>query len=502
MRLNKTLSPLILVSCLFIAAACSSTANQFETSAVTATLVETSPDTLNTPEPAVPGLQLVILPADKTVTPFQPDPITGTPPPSSTPSPAPPATRTPEPTPWSNPTFIGPSVGGYYGVPTPFPLVESGERVNVLLAGSDSRGGRSFRTDTLIIVSIEPRQKNVILISIPRDFYVYIPGWTMNRINTAFLHGELNNYPEGGIGQLKDTILYNLGIPIDFVTLVDFDGFREIVDAVGGVDIPLVCPFTEWQVINPNRSIEDLNNWELITIGPGIEHMDGDTALWYARARMRSSDFDRGRRQQEVIRALYAAAIEQNLILQAPQLYKDFGHLVETDVSLRDIISLAPVALDIGAAQIQSYYINGDLVSGWYTPGGASVLLPDGKAIYKLFQEVFENGASAATELDLPLVEIWNWSPYPTWDLLASERLNYAGYETIIVPPFANDSESTVLYDLTMKAKNKPAEELLAVLGLNKSSLRFDPEAESPASYRLILGEDFDPCFNPADLTQ
>ncbi len=444
----------------------------------------------------VQGVSLVF-PEGETPTPFQPDPITGTPPPTSTPLPTPLPSGTPTPTPWQDRSFQPPSEP-VYGIPEPFPNLSPEHHINFLLLGSDTRGGASFRTDTLIIVMVDPRENLVTLVSLPRDLWVYIPGWTMNRINTAYLHGELEGYPGGGMGLMKDTIQYNLGLRIDHVALVDFAGFRKIVDTVGGIDLPLACPFTEWAVIDPNVSIELESNWELITIGPGIVHMDGDTALWYARARMRSSDFDRGRRQQEVIRTLYATALEGNLILQAPELYRDYIDTVTTDVSIQTIISLVPVALEIDQARIRSYFVGNDLTWGWMTPGGASVLLPNAELIYQMLLEATSPPEDEPAPGSESVIEILNLSGNAGWEELASERLFYSGFDTILTP--ADDLDNhTFLYDQTPNGNDTLAETLLAILGLPADRLRRDPQAERDADFRLELGGDYDPCFDPTN---
>ena len=437
----------------------------------------------------------VLLPAGETATPFQPIPVTGTPPPTSTPFPTPAPTATQTPTPWLQPTFAPPS-DPVSGIPAPFPLLSPEHSINFLLLGSDSRGGASFRTDVVMVVMVDLRENLVTLISIPRDLYVYIPGWTMNRVNTAYLHGEIAGYPGGGMALIKDTLRYNLGVRIDHVALVDFDGFRRIVDTAGGIDVPLVCSFTEWAVIDPSVSIEFESNWELITIGPGVVHMDGDMALWYARARARSSDFDRGRRQQEVIRALFDAAIDTDLILEIPNLYEDFTNTVTTDVSLQTILSLVSFGLELDEAEIRSYYIGDALTWGWMTPGGASVLLPDQEAIYAMMLEAVQPPDDVEEEAPT-VVEIWNRSGNADWDALAAERLHYAGYETTILAEGGNVLERTTLYDFRGLGLDALAEDLLASLGLRDP--RWDPETgEAQAAFRLVIGADYAPCFNPA----
>jgi LCP family protein required for cell wall assembly len=122
------------------------------------------------------------------------------------------------------------------------------------------------RTDTIMIVTINPDGPTASMISLPRDLYVYIPGYTMNRINTALARGEEVDYADGGIGMLKQTILYNFGIPIHYYAQVDFQGFQDIVDAMGGVDLAVSCERSDWRLISPELDVEDPENWEVFTL--------------------------------------------------------------------------------------------------------------------------------------------------------------------------------------------------------------------------------------------
>ncbi|HZD55821.1 MAG TPA: LCP family protein [Anaerolineales bacterium] len=371
--------------------------------------------------------------------------------------------------------------------------------INFLLIGSDRRAA-SFRTDTLIIVSVRPRQHLVTLISIPRDLYIYIPGWKMQRINTAYLHGETINYPGGGPGLLKETIRYNLGIEIDHMAMVEFDGFQQIVDTLGGIDVPLACPFTDWHIKNPKRSDQDPDNWQLYTIGPGVVHMDGDLALWYARSRLRSSDFDRGRRQQEVLRAIYARALQLNVIPRLPKLYKQLHAAVTTNLSLDDMLGLAPLVVNLGGQhRIRSFYINKQVVTPWVTSSGAAVQLPKKRALRDLIQEAMSSPNEDETQHLTTLVEVRNGSANPGWDILAAERLNYAGFPTRISEFDQDDHHRSFVYDFTPGQDAELSAALLEALGLPSSSLIANPDSESSVQYRLVLGDDYNPCFNPAD---
>ncbi|MGW8249733.1 MAG: LCP family protein [Anaerolineales bacterium] len=374
--------------------------------------------------------------------------------------------------------------------------------INFLLVGSDKRSGAYFRTDTMVIASVRPRQQVVSLISIPRDLFVYIPGWTMQRINTAYLHGEMAKYPGGGTALVTDTILYNLGIRIDKIAIVDFDGFKKIVDMVDGVDVPLSCPYTDWHVVNPKGNLENPNNWRLYTAGPGITHMDGDLALWYARSRMRSNDFDRGRRQQEVLRAIYAKALQLGMLPHIPDLYREMSEIVISDIGLEDILALAPMALSLDSPRIRSYYISSKYVKGWWTPQGASVLLPKSDKLQAMLQEAMLPPDDAEQDRLQVMIEIVNNTGKPGVEILAAERLHYVGFETEISPPTGEQSKKSWLYPLSGSAYVSQAGYILDSLGLPADRLIADSAVESQADFRLVLGKDYNPCFNPSKLNR
>jgi LCP family protein required for cell wall assembly len=361
------------------------------------------------------------------------------------------------------------------------------------------RPGSSYRTDTIVIAAVRPHDGQVSLISIPRDLWVNIPSMGMQRINTAYQFGEVYGYPGGGPGLLKDTILFNLGLQIDHTAMVDFDGFRRIVDTLGGVDVPIACAYTDWRLIDPSYDPYNEYNWALFTAGPGLVHMDGDYALWYARSRKKSNDFDRGRRQQEVLRALYAQALRTDTLSRIPQLYADFSSAVKTDLGLGDVLQLSPLALHLTNADIRSYYIAGDLVTSWITPGGAYVLLPNTELIQQMLSEAL-SPSPRQVERQAVSVEIQNGSFYDGWDALAAERLNYAGYETSFHPADNREHYQTLLYDLTLDQDYNRSAGLLAVLGLPDTALVSVPTDNRDVDYVLIVGGDYDPCFDPTGL--
>lgn len=461
------------------------------------------------PQPTLQALPFILVThapnPTPTATPFQPQPPTPNPfpPLEATPTavpvddltPTPSATATaPPPTPIPPPT-LDPSA-----TLPPVPALEGYETINFLLIGSDKRPGSSYRTDTLVIVILRPKDGQVTMISIPRDLWVYIPDYGMQRINTAYQTGEISDYPAGGPGLLKATILYNLGIPIDHTAMVEFDGFRRIVDTLGGVDVPVACAYTDWRLIDPSYNPYNENNWYLYTAGPGVVHMDGDLALWYARSRMRSSDFDRGRRQQEVLRALFTRILQGDALSRVPELYEQLKGVVVTDLGLADLLQLALYAPRLSNADIRSYYIRPPLVSAWITDQGAYVLSPNNPALQNMLAEAMAPSPRAVEQQSI-VIEVQNGTPFEGWDTLAAQRLNYTGYETRIVPPDRNDYAYSVLMDLTLAQDAGQSAQILSMLGMMPGSLVPFPDPNSRVHYRLIIGYDYQPCFSPDQLS-
>lgn len=459
-------------------------------------LITSAPDASPTPTPFQPPFVEQATPTSlyyievPTLEPFFP---------TSTPSPMP--TPPPQPTATVDlgslfPTAAAPPPPDASGqAPAPLPQLTDSDTLNFLLIGRDQGSTSSFRTDTMIVVILWPKEGQVSMISIPRDLWIYIPTVGMQRINTAYEFG-MSSYAGGGAALLKDTIAYNLGIRIDHIAMVQFDGFSRIVDTLGGIDVPVACPYTDWRLIDPSYNPYNENNWALYTIQPGIDHMDGDLALWYARARQHSNDFDRGRRQQEVLRAIFARALTTNTLTRIPELYNDFASSIVTDLSLTDMLKLAVYAPNLSNADIRSYYIRPPYVSDWTTPGGAEVLLPDQAGLAQLLAQA-TTLSTTAVQRDTISVEVENGTPFDGWDALAANRLNYAGYAAQISAPDRKDYSNSVLVDFTQNQDPAARNTILNGLGLNSARVLSSPDPNSKVQYRLILGYDYQPCFQP-----
>jgi LCP family protein required for cell wall assembly len=270
----------------------------------------------------------------------------------------------------------GEQTGGL--APTPSPtedILEKPEgQINILLLGSDVRpddGG--FRTDVIMWVSVNPRDNYVSIISFPRDLFVSIPGWGSNRINTAFQYG--------GFELLADTFEANFGIRPDHYVMVDFNGFKTVINDLGGIDVYAAQNLTDTCATWINAS-------GYCSAGPGLVHMNGEVALWYARSRYSTSDIDRARRAQEVGEAIFHRLVSLDALVRAPELYNAYINYVQTDVGLSEVVSMLPFASKINEnGDIRNYVVNYSYAYDWVTAAGAQVLIPDYAAIESLMIE-------------------------------------------------------------------------------------------------------------------
>ncbi len=298
--------------------------------------------------------------ATATATPFQPIPPTAVYYPTATPVP----TNTPA---------IG-SFQSSSGSNSPSGLIPQPKgQVNVLLLGSDTRsGGFGGRTDTILLLTINPADNSINITSFPRDLYVYIPGGNNNRINTA--------WGRGGFETLASTFEYNLGVRPDYYALINFWSFTTLIDDLGGIDVNASQPLSEYTA----------RGW--FTVPAGVNHMDGATALYYSRSRKSTSDFDRNRRQQEVVTAVIDKMMSLYTISKIPEVYQAYVNSVTTNIKLKDVISLIPVAARFtNNPKIRRYYIGRKQVSSWMTPGGAAVLLPNRAAVLDVMRKALNS---------------------------------------------------------------------------------------------------------------
>jgi len=297
-----------------------------------------------------------------------------------------PAARAPaRPTPT---LYYTPPTPGACDSPTPLPKSRSRfEATTVLLLGTDRRSQDSGtdNTDTLMLFHLDPNAQHIAILSIPRDLYVEIPGYEQGRINSACAWGEQDG--TGGLALARQTVSATLGIPVQHTVLIDFHAFVALIDAIGGVDVDV--PYAISDPTYPDSGI----GYDPFYLPAGQQHLDGATALKYARTRATpGGDFDRTVRQRQLVLAVRDRVTRldllPNLITQSPQLWSALQGAFETDLTLAEMVDLAIIASRIPAGQITTAAIDETCTQTWVTPGGASVLIPVPGAIEALVADL------------------------------------------------------------------------------------------------------------------
>lgn len=250
-------------------------------------------------------------------------------------------------------------------------------QINILVFGSDYRPGRGFRTDVIMLLSLNPKKGTASLTSFPRDLYIAIPGIGMERINTAQAYG--------GFSLMAATFQQNFGVTPDYYMMTNFDGFKGIIDTLGGITVNAAINLTD--ECSVQSRVDGAGN---CTIYAGVNQMDGETALWYVRSRHSTSDFDRTRREQEVLTALFQKLISLNAVNRASELYDMFKSSVETNIPFSTIVSLLPLASQLAAntSQLHRFAIGPNETYDYIVPGsGAMVLIPDQNLVMQIIRQ-------------------------------------------------------------------------------------------------------------------
>lgn len=374
------------------------------------------------------------------------------------------------------------------------------ERVNVLLIGIDERKGEEgpWRTDTVLVLTLDPVTMSAGILSIPRDLWVAIPGYDMqDRINTAHYYGDAYAYPGGGPALARDTVTWNLGVPINFYVRVNFSAFEAAIDEIGGIDIYVP------ETIDDKYYPDEGYGYDPFKIEAGQQHLDGKLALKYARTRATfGGDFDRGRRQQAVILAVREKVVKLNqlprLIASAPALMDTLGDAVRTDMNLDQAIQLAQLAADIDPDQIVTAVIDHNYTVAVETPDGAQVLLPNRESIRELRDLLFADPqlTGDSTTVTARLAEenarviVLNGST--TAGLARSTSDYLAGRDFRVV----EIGDAGILYDNTLiidyTGKRFTSKRLADLLNLPLSSVVSGGVPDGDFDVTLILGNDFE----------
>ena len=381
--------------------------------------------------------------------------------------------------------------GGLDELPRPR---DRAETLDVLLLGSDRRSGDGpWRTDTLLLASLDRETGQVGLVSIPRDLWVSIPGYGAGRINTADYLGHARGLPDGQL--IRDTVALNLGLEVDHFVRVDLQGFVAVVEQLGGIDVPVDCPIEDF-FYDPTV----LGGEQALALDTGLHHMDGEMALRYVRSRWRSSDFDRSRRQQRALRAAMASAREAGFLRRAPRLWRALEPYLSTDIQATEVPGLALLAArHANRLQVRSAVLGHPATIDWVTPDGAQVLLLDPARSAAVLDDILalpgEQPAAAAGDGVAAEVTLFDATGQTGWGPVLAARLDEAGLGVGAIETRAAGPQSMLFYAADAEPSARAAAE---ALGLPQSALRPDSDwpGQRPAETPIWVhvGSDWRPC--------
>ncbi len=362
--------------------------------------------------------------------------------------------------------------------------------INLLLIGIDFRNGdeEPARSDSIIIMRIDPQTKEVSMMSLPRDLLVTIPDYGQDKINAAFAYGE-DERTGGGPPLLAETISYNFNIQINYFVTVDFAGFRKIIDTLGGITVDVDAPIKDDQYPSEDFGLTR------VYFPTGLQKMDGETALRYARTRHGDNDIARSERQQQVLMAMreQGSKLNVDLLLNARSLIESMGDSFTTDLSFNQLLALANLARDINPADIArvNLWEEGALIE--HNPefeGDAFYMALDWGVASDLFEKYFPMKVAASptttvTEtpaassptstdttvtgnLDIPII-VRDDTSTNTGGSIATGLLEDAGFTTVSQEMGVNVMPTTTIYDYVSDPET--AEAIALKLGLDSSAI-------------------------------
>lgn len=403
---------------------------------------------------------------------------------------------TPETTEEQSREEIKPTDEPEVALPDPDPW-DGTSRVNVLVMGLDLRDeegdSAAPRSDTMILLSMDPLNNTAAAIAIPRDMWVVVPGFGNYKINTAFRFGELYNLPGGGPALASQTVEEFLGVPIHFYVQIDFQAFVDFIDHIHGIKVTFDEPYT----------IDRRGKWNTVTLDPGTYVLDGEYALAYARDRKsEGDDFDRSSRQMEVIMLIRQRILNfdqlPTLVMNAPAIYEDLSTGIRTNMSLDQVIKLAWKAREILRENIQTVVIGPEYITIEKSPDGLDILKPIPDKIRLLRDEVLGDGGvlTPLAEGDLlsliaqedVQISVLNGSYQPGLAASTAAWLEEQGFSVVT----EGNADATTVSSVTLHGETPYALRWLAeTFGMTAGRIKHAFTPNAAVDLVLILGDDW-----------
>ncbi|MGZ9226025.1 MAG: LCP family protein [Anaerolineales bacterium] len=385
------------------------------------------------------------------------------------------------------------------------PAWDGASRINILLIGLDFRdwqeGLGAPRSDTMILLTIDPLAKSAGMLSIPRDMWVNIPGFGYSRINTAYSSGEGNKLPGGGPELARKTVEQFIGVPIQYYAQIDFFTFVEFIDLIGGIEV-----YNDEELrLDPVGEGKD----KIRLTCCGLRHMNGEKALAYVRYRKGDEgDVGRAKRQQKAILAIRDKVLSPEnfpvLLGKARQFYEEFSAGIKTNMPFDTALQLGVLAKDIPLVSIEQGVIDYTMVALDSTVLGgenASILKPLPDKIRILRDEIFTSGGplsplaaqndpNALMRADAARVRVLNGSFTPALEVNTGNYLIAQGMAVTEAGPADRAYDRTVI--ILFSGKLYTLKYLQALMGINSSTqILIRPDPTSSVDVEVRLGNDW-----------
>lgn len=371
-------------------------------------------------------------------------------------------------------------------------------RVTILLLGLDHRdweaGSEYSRSDTMIMLTLDPLSRTAGILSIPRDMWVAIPGFQHGKINTAYYLGDAYKLPGGGPGLAVDTVEQFLGVPVNYYAQIDFQAFIRFIDEIGGVKINV-----------PETITVDLLGSGIATkktLRPGVQVLPGEWALAYARARNTGGgDFDRAKRQQQVILGIRDRILSFDmlpfLITNANSLFGQLSSGIRTNLSIDRAIKLALLASQVSEEGIRRGVIDEKFILFGRSPDNLAILIPLVDKIHVLRDELFADttalspltpgDAQTKMSAEAARVAIVNATNTPGLADRTAEYLRSLGVNVTGTTDANQNAASSSLVDNT--GKPFTSSYLMELIGISPLKFKYAFDPSSNADITLTLGD-------------
>lgn len=366
---------------------------------------------------------------------------------------------------------------------------EGDGRINILLigiGGADHPGGAL--ADTIMVASIDPENKQLALLSLPRDLRVKLPNGTYGKLNSIHSYGESQ---EKGSGPkvLKDEIGEILDLPIHYFVRADFDGFENLVDALGGISVDVKKPLND-----PYFPDDQLEGYAPFAVKAGVQQMSGETALKYARSRETTSDFDRAARQQEILFAIEQKALSINVLANPQKLTSILdilGEHVRMDLSAQDMQRLFTFVKDLNRDRITNTVLDNSADGPLKTVNDGGYYLVPKTGNYKEIQRIAHSVfTDPYLKKEAAGVEIINATGAAGAAKDLQLDLESRGY-TVTDVDTAETTATTTLYDYSNGSAPFTAKLLSERLGVTVTPATRPTDVVEAVKFRVVMGTSY-----------